>query len=150
MYLWAVAKDEMKCFANCLLDGTIKIDGRGLNDFMEYETKEEMIDQYLEITGKTNAKSFAIACFTFSDIQEGDIVVAANFSQGVGYTALAWGVVTGEYIYDGEAPKYQHSFNVDWHKAEHKIIPPKVRAKSFMKECKDEKFKIIELLDIKD
>lgn len=148
MYLWAVANDQMKCFANCLLEGYIKIDGRGLSDFMEYETMEDMIDHYLEITGKSKAKSFAIACFTFSDIHEGDIVVAANFSQGVGYTALAWGIVTSDYIYNEDSPKYQHSFKVDWHEVESVIIPPKERAKSFMKECKKEKPKIIKVLNI--
>lgn len=150
-YLWAVTNKETKCFANCLEEGVIKIDGRKLNNFLEYEDEEEMIDHYIEITGKERANSFAKACFTFSGMQEGGIIIAGDKIGGTsykGYKVLSWGVVTSDYIYDKDAVKYQHFYKVKWHKTEPKVIMPKA-CKSFMKVLEsNEKKNVAEILQI--
>ncbi len=92
--------------------GIAAIGWEGTPDLRQFKNKEEIRQKLLEIDPGDSSKTHdALACWQFTHkIEKGDIIFAKQ-----GFTRLlGYGVVEGDYDFDGTRTHYKHVRRVNW------------------------------------
>ena len=147
-YIWHIEADELQAKRHimCFDNGVIRVADRGFTDLLkDYNSKEELIKCYQENYEKSSAaSSVANAYWLFSEMEEGDVVVAIRVVKGVMW-ALAYGAVKGSYKYDDSVEEYKHSFPMEWHKLEVSKELNVAKPKSIFRKLDDKEISVVKL-----
>ena len=92
-----------------------------LGDLSEYETREQMTSDLVDLSQGSRPWNRSLALWQFSREMQVNDVIIAHYG---GLHVVGWGQVKGDYTYDLDRPEYPHRRPVDWHACDPPITAP--------------------------
>ncbi len=111
--IWAIAAGEgARLWRDFHEHGIAAIGFDELGDLNEYNSREDVQSALIENGAGQNPSNHSLAVWEFMhEMKLGDILIAKRGRK----TILAWGKVTGDYVYEPERPEYRNLRKVEWH-----------------------------------
>ena len=119
--VWAIAAGEgARLWRDFHKQGIAAIGFEALGDLSEYDSRNAIHNALIESGAGQNPSNHSLTVWEFMhEVKVGDVFIAKRGRSAI----LAWGKVTGDYVYDSERPEYPNIRKVEWHPCNAPIKP---------------------------